>query len=221
MKVPNLQEQNAEIRLECQRLADFLCAKNTAYGGQALAPIAIVSKGDPLDIIFARMDDKLSRILRGQAAGEDPWQDLRGYITLWQVVIALKKKGFYDQSTPPVGNTSAMPMPIADRYAGGEASTEMTFDDFDADHGDGTPETVHMTVHESDDPTDMSVPDLNAIANQTVASLQPKVPETFQEVANPEKGSTVGGEDDPWAALQRPTRKKNGGTTSLSPDPIV
>lgn len=227
MRVPTLEEQNAEIRAECQRLADFLVAKNTAYGGQALAPIAIVSKGDPLDIIFARMDDKLSRILRGQAAGEDPWQDLRGYITLWQVVNALKKKGFYSKEDPKPTDNSAMPMPISMRYeqpAGPQPGTKEFFDIVDEDNPNGpfdggTPEQAgNMVIGEADDPLDLPVQDLNAIASQTVVSIAPKVPETFEEVTRPENGTNVAGETDPWSALMRPTRRRNSGGASITPE---
>lgn len=98
MNYPSLEEQNKAIREECQALADFMVAKNTAYGGQALAPLKLLSKGNPLDIIFARIEDKLSRITRGHNAGEDPWTDLRGYITLWKVYDRLKERGYYNDS---------------------------------------------------------------------------------------------------------------------------
>jgi hypothetical protein len=207
LKVPTLAEQNEEIRQECQRLADFLCAKNTAYGGQALAPIAIASKGDPLDIIFARIDDKLSRIIRGEAAGEDPWCDLRGYITLWQVVLAFKKKGFYTVEEP-IANNSNLPMPINMRY--------LDEDNFPLQDG-GTAENPTTLIHESDDPTDLSVGDLDAIASQVVTSLQPNVPEVFEEKNKSDAGQVVSHEEDPWKALQRPLRRRGSPPAPLSP----
>lgn len=224
MKVPTLEEQNLEIRAECQRLADFLVAKNTAYGGQALAPIAIVSKGDPLDIIFARMDDKLSRILRGRNAGEDPWQDLRGYITLWQVVLSLKKRGFYAKVEEPVPDNSAMPMPIGQRFAPAPVpdpipnqSVEISFDD--ELHFDGeTPERPGtLELGEGDDPTSLPVTDIAAITSQTVSSLQPSVPEKFEEKSLSDVDETINSSEDPWIALQRPTRKR-GGTIPITPE---
>lgn len=228
MRVPTLEEQNAEIRAECQRLADFLVAKNTAYGGQALAPIAIVSKGDPLDIIFARMDDKLSRILRGQAAGEDPWQDLRGYITLWQVVISLKKKGFYTKEDPQPTNNSGMPMPISMRF---EATADPipapapplskelfdNIDDVSGVAGDEVQGGGNLVLGEQDDPLDLPVQDLNAIVNQTVVSIAPEVPPQFDELNRPDQGVTIDGAPDMWDALMRPIRKRNANPTAKEP----
>lgn len=74
-----------EILQVCIGLAAFLMRKNLAYGDSALKPLRIMSKADPVEQIRVRMDDKLSRLFRGQASGEDPLHDLVGYWVLEQV----------------------------------------------------------------------------------------------------------------------------------------
>jgi hypothetical protein len=73
------------IRLECEGLRDLLLAKNEAYGDSAINPVRIFSKVDALEQIRVRIDDKLSRLVRGSAAGEDVELDLLGYLVLLRV----------------------------------------------------------------------------------------------------------------------------------------
>jgi len=65
----NLQDSQALIREECREVERILLAKNAAYGNSALQPVRIFSKADPIEQIRVRIDDKLSRLARGQAAG--------------------------------------------------------------------------------------------------------------------------------------------------------
>jgi hypothetical protein len=74
-----------EIIRECLILAKFLCEKNIAYGDSALNPVRILSKADTAEQIRVRMDDKLSRLVRGELAGEDAIQDLVGYYILLKI----------------------------------------------------------------------------------------------------------------------------------------
>lgn len=67
------------------KLRKMLIEKNTAYGNSALAPVRVFSKADPVEQLKVRIDDKLSRIVRGQAAGEDVEDDLLGYLVLLQM----------------------------------------------------------------------------------------------------------------------------------------
>lgn len=69
----------------CLDLAEFLKEKNRNYGNSALDPVRIFSKADSVEQIKVRIDDKLSRLARGQAAGEDVEQDLLGYLVLLKV----------------------------------------------------------------------------------------------------------------------------------------
>ena len=63
--------REAQIRAECQAISDLLVEKNQAYGDSALSPV--------------RIDDKLSRLARGSAAGEDVILDLIGYLVLLRI----------------------------------------------------------------------------------------------------------------------------------------
>lgn len=73
------------IAEECDALKEMLLAKNRAYGNSALDPVRIFSKADADEQIKVRLDDKLSRMMRGSSAGEDVEQDLVGYIVLLRV----------------------------------------------------------------------------------------------------------------------------------------
>ena len=94
-------------REACNAIADMLIAKNKAYGDSALNPIRVFSKGDPSEGIRLRIDDKLSRIARGEAAGEDTITDLIGYLIMLQ--IAERKAG----SSSPFAERKAGPMPTS------------------------------------------------------------------------------------------------------------
>ena len=76
----------------CNEVRDLLISKNQAYGNAALDPVRIFSKADPIEQLNVRIDDKLSRLMRGQAAGEDTEQDLIGYLVLKRVAQRLKNQ---------------------------------------------------------------------------------------------------------------------------------
>lgn len=78
------------IAEECYRLRDMLHEKNLAYGNSALDPLRIFSKADPVEQILVRIDDKLSRLMRGGTAGEDVELDLLGYLILLRIARRLK-----------------------------------------------------------------------------------------------------------------------------------
>jgi len=73
------------IASECDAVKAMLLEKNAAYGDSALDPLRIFSKADPVEQIKVRLDDKLSRLARGSAAGEDVELDLLGYLVLLRV----------------------------------------------------------------------------------------------------------------------------------------
>ena len=66
-------------------VGELLAAKNAAYGDSAMNPLRVFSKSDVVEQIRVRCDDKLSRIARGSAAGEDTIKDLIGYLALLYV----------------------------------------------------------------------------------------------------------------------------------------
>ena len=77
--------RDAQIRDECQTIAELLVQKNNAYGDSALSPVRIFSKADSVEQIKVRLDDKLSRLARGSEAGEDVILDLMGYLVLLRI----------------------------------------------------------------------------------------------------------------------------------------
>lgn len=77
----------------CMELAVFLMGKNKAYGDSALDPVRIMSSADPAEQLRVRMDDKLSRLMRGHADGEDILKDLVGYWVLMRVAEKRHAKG--------------------------------------------------------------------------------------------------------------------------------
>ena len=80
MTIPEL------IDVECQNLAEMLKAKNRQYGNSFADPVRIFSRVSPEEGLRIRIDDKLSRIARGDAAGEDTILDLIGYLILLRVL---------------------------------------------------------------------------------------------------------------------------------------
>lgn len=81
-----LQTTAMEISKVCNDLAEFLIEKNKAYGDSALSPVRIFSKASSEEQILVRLDDKLSRLARGHAMGEDVFKDAMGYLVLWEVL---------------------------------------------------------------------------------------------------------------------------------------
>ena len=69
----------------CDGIRTLLLEKNRAYGDSAINPVRIFSSASPTEQILVRMDDKLSRISRGEAMGEDIVNDLIGYLVLYKV----------------------------------------------------------------------------------------------------------------------------------------
>ena len=92
MMISNLSTAQKMIREECREVERILLAKNAAYGNSALQPVRIFSKADAIEQIRVRIDDKLSRLARGQAAGEDVTLDLIGYLILLRVADRLATK---------------------------------------------------------------------------------------------------------------------------------
>ncbi len=76
---------DAKVRAECEALASMLCEKNRAYGNSALDPVRVFSKAAPVEQLKVRIDDKLSRLARGNDAGEDVVLDLLGYLVLLRI----------------------------------------------------------------------------------------------------------------------------------------
>lgn len=66
-----------------ESLSQMLIEKNAAYGDAALNPIRVFSKAGTEEQLLVRLDDKLSRVSRGdEYAGDDTIKDLLGYLVL-------------------------------------------------------------------------------------------------------------------------------------------
>lgn len=75
------------IEQACAQVRDFLLQKNASYGNSAADPVRVFSKADPMEQINVRLDDKLSRLIRGGAyPGDNDEQDILGYLILKQAV---------------------------------------------------------------------------------------------------------------------------------------
>lgn len=73
-------------------VTNLLLEKNDAYGDSALNPVGIFSRGEAVESLCARIDDKLMRIKsRGITdATEDTVQDLIGYLILLKIALIQK-----------------------------------------------------------------------------------------------------------------------------------
>ena len=92
-KMKNQDTTRQAIRDTCNEIATLLLEKNAAYGNSALEPVRIFSKASATEQLLVRLDDKLSRLARGSAAGEDVILDLIGYLVLLR--IATKEDNLY------------------------------------------------------------------------------------------------------------------------------
>lgn len=79
-------EAGKEIWKTSHEIAHMLIKKNIAYGNSALEPVRIFSKSDAREQLHVRIDDKLSRIMRGTAyVGDNDIDDLIGYLVLLKI----------------------------------------------------------------------------------------------------------------------------------------
>ncbi len=76
------------IEVACSEMCNFLIAKNASYGNSVADPVRLFSRADPPEAINIRIDDKLSRMLRGHGVPTDNDEiDLLGYLLLKQAVM--------------------------------------------------------------------------------------------------------------------------------------
>src|SRR5262245_48914552 len=105
-----------EIFAECLRILELLLMKNRAYGDSALRPLRIISKLDAVEQIRVRIDDKLSRLQRGAAAGEDVTFDLIGYLVLLRIA---ERHVRLAEPKADLGDAAAVSLPEPDHRNGG------------------------------------------------------------------------------------------------------
>lgn len=81
-----LTETQRAILSECNRVANMLIQKNRAYGNSALEPVRIFSNSDAIEQLKVRIDDKLSRFMRGtDYPNDNDLDDLMGYLVLLSI----------------------------------------------------------------------------------------------------------------------------------------
>jgi len=85
-KEDNLKTFESKVWAVLDKIGYMLVEKNKAYGDSALNPVRIFSKADPTEQIKVRIDDKLSRLARGnEYPGDDTINDLIGYLVLLKI----------------------------------------------------------------------------------------------------------------------------------------
>lgn len=80
----------------CDEYREFLLKKNLQYGDSAIHPVRIFSKCTDEEQLLVRIDDKLSRLVRGDNSlepDEDIMDDLLGY---WLLLKVVRRKAGYD-----------------------------------------------------------------------------------------------------------------------------
>jgi hypothetical protein len=76
------------ILMNCLGIAQMLIEKNISYGDSALDPVRIFSKANPIEQLHVRIDDKLSRLMKGtDMVGDNDIDDLIGYLILLKVAM--------------------------------------------------------------------------------------------------------------------------------------
>ena len=84
-EVNKMNNSQTKISNKCEEIKSFLLQKNEQYGDSVLTPIRIFSKADDKEQLRVRIDDKLNRLLQGNASiekDEDVIKDLIGYLIL-------------------------------------------------------------------------------------------------------------------------------------------
>ncbi len=84
----------AEVNKVLNEIRDLLLERNAKYGNSALDPKRIFSKASPVEQLYVRLDDKLSRINNGEMTDE-VLNDTIGYLIILRIARKLhtKKKG--------------------------------------------------------------------------------------------------------------------------------
>lgn len=100
------------IVAECDELKAMLLEKDRAYGSSALSPVRVFSKADRIEQLRVRLDDKLSRLMRGDAAGEDVVLDLLGYLVLLRVAQRLQCMDRERERIEKLSASTPAPAPI-------------------------------------------------------------------------------------------------------------
>lgn len=82
---PNYEPKKTDLEAICDEIRDLLISKNTAYGNSAFEPVMNHSELGVRERLAVRMDDKISRMVRGtekERVPEDTLLDYIGYAIL-------------------------------------------------------------------------------------------------------------------------------------------
>ena len=93
-----------DIARICDNVKTLLLQKNLKYGDSALDPVRVLSKASPVEQILVRIDDKLSRISRGDLLtdDEDVINDIIGYFILLKIALERDVLGAYNDTITEV-----------------------------------------------------------------------------------------------------------------------
>jgi len=83
----NNQDFDRHLDVVLRNARDLLISKNKSYGDSALNPVRVFSQASLKEQLLVRLDDKASRLARGQAAGEDVAGDMLGYLLLLEIEL--------------------------------------------------------------------------------------------------------------------------------------
>ena len=88
-----------------EEVKELLLEKNRNYGDAAINPSNVFSNGDPLESLWARIDDKLMRIKNVGINNdtEDTLMDLIGYLILYKVAMIKEVQDEYDSEKEIIG----------------------------------------------------------------------------------------------------------------------
>ena len=92
-------DSHHDISSVCDDVKQLLLEKNMKYGDSALNPVRVMSKSSTVEQILVRIDDKLSRIARGNLLGddEDVIMDLIGYFILLKIALERREQSPYNE----------------------------------------------------------------------------------------------------------------------------
>ena len=84
----------SELDIVLNDLKQTLMEKNRQYGNSALDPVRIFSRASTIEQLYVRIDDKLSRLKRGDSNldPEDVFVDLFGYLAILMIARNKEKK---------------------------------------------------------------------------------------------------------------------------------
>lgn len=87
-----------DIRRIAKEIGELVVEKNKAYGDSAIDPVRIFSTANPVEQIKVRIDDKLSRFMRGTSyPGDNDIDDLMGYL----ILLKIAKERYPDEQRLP------------------------------------------------------------------------------------------------------------------------